>query len=221
MQNLLWVSLFFAGLAGLSHGQRISLPGGLFYDVELSDVPCLEVVNEFKEEFVDLDRDSACSQFGARQWSKFRGGYVGTFFPAIRTTTSLDECLQLAGPIEGAQKKLDAATMCHHVERLKDTCVCDKLFCVTDVINREIEPEELYRCRGFSQKMCVNLSGLVSSACRAVIDNPPEGPGIQFDLSVVPHECDQSQCRSASSSASRGLDLAATAAVGPLAFAVL
>jgi len=191
MQNVLWLSVFVAGLAGLSHGQRINLPGGLFYDVEVSDAPCLEVAKDFQEEFVDSDRDSVCSQFGAGQWTKYRGGYVGTFFSAINTSTSLDHCLQLAAG------QIVAEAMCHHVDRLKDTCVCDQLVCVTEVTNREMDRDELLRCSGFGKKMCVHLSGAISTACRGVIDNPATGTGVQFDQSRVPRDCDQSRCRSA------------------------
>jgi len=221
-QKLLCHFVFVAGLAGLPYGQRITIPipGGSYYDMEPSDAACHNMANEFQKEFRDANGDSPCATSG-RRWSVYAAGYVGSFFEEIKGSTGLNQCLQLSGQQSAGQPRDTAQAMCRHVDSMTNACICDQLFCVNDQTNREIDPEELNRCREFGKKMCVHFSDAISSACRGVVYHPATGTGVRFDQSLVPRECDQSQCRSAASTASRGVYLAAAAAVGALAFAML
>jgi len=216
MQNLLSVSFLVAGLAALSHGQRITIPGGQFYDLEQSDLSCLEVALEFQKRFFISD----CAINNMEEWNKYRGGFVGSFFPEIKTSVGLGDCTNLAGRKLTLQERILAQSMCNHISGLRETCACDRLRCANDRTNGETKPEELSRCSGFSQKMCLHFSRAISTSCSDLINKPPKGAGVDFDYTSVPRNCDEDQCRSAATSiASRGVYLAT--ALVTLAFAML
>jgi len=158
------------------------------FTVGISDVVCFSYAQQFVELY---QTGSECSDRG---WNTYRAVYTGTFFPAIRESSNVADCLARADALGGVQGPV-ARPICQYVSGLVIACGCDKMSCVTDSVNAGVSSF----CNTFPQKMCRSFQPMVNSTCDAAFKLPPPSGGeIEFNTALVPHGCDENSCRAAS-----------------------
>jgi len=218
--------LLLGSFVSLALSQTISLPGLGSFTLEVADVPCFAPYN-YASKFNDAKATANCTAAVSTLWKGYVKGFsTTTFFPAIKTTTSMATCETAADLVTTGAPRTAAKGMCTYVQTLATACACELAECATDFYNKDVRTVVAYnalpQCYLLPQKMCKSIQTGLNTACPKAIDTAPTAyDGLLWSKEGLRRNCDPTTCRASSAYFRVGVSSLVGAAVVTALFSTL